>query len=381
MTAPLSGIRIIELAGIGPGPFAAMMLADHGAEVIRIERSGATAGPETVPAKDVLLRSRKVLTVDLKSAAGRALVLELVRSADGLIEGYRPGVLERLGLGPDVLLAENPRLVIGRMTGWGQTGPLAPRAGHDLNYAALTGAIHAIGRAGEKPGIPLNLVADFGGGAMFLAFGMLAALLSARSTGQGQVVDAAMTDGVAVLLSMFHSFQAMGFWQDRRGVNLLDGGAHFYDTYETADGRYIAIGAIEPQFYARLLELLGLGDDPEFARQMDAAAWDRLRDRLTALFRQRSRDEWEALLGGYDTCFAPVLSLSEAPEHPHNKARGTFVTAGGVVQAAPAPRYSRSSTVAPRMAEAGSDGAAVLASLGFSAERIKEIIATAAIQV
>ena len=248
MTSPLSGIRIIELAGIGPGPFAAMMLADHGAEVIRIERRGTQPGPETDPALDVLLRSRKVLTLDLKSEAGRTLLLDLVRSADGLIEGYRPGVLERLGLGPEVLLAENPRLVIGRMTGWGQTGPLAPRAGHDINYAALTGAIHAIGRAGEKPVIPLNLVADFGGGAMFLAFGMLAALISARNTGQGQVVDAAMTDGVAVLLSMFHSFHAMGSWQDQRGVNLLDGGAHFYDTYETSDGRYVAIGAITTRF-------------------------------------------------------------------------------------------------------------------------------------
>ncbi|WP_290685820.1 MULTISPECIES: CaiB/BaiF CoA transferase family protein [unclassified Haematobacter] len=379
MKPPLSGIRIIELAGIGPGPFAAMMLADHGAEVIRVERRGTPPGPESDPRKDVLLRSRKVLTLDLKSEAGRTLLLELVRGADGLIEGYRPGVLERLGLGPEVLLAENPRLVIGRMTGWGQTGPLAPRAGHDLNYAALTGAIHAIGRAGEKPVIPLNLVADFGGGAMFLAFGMLAALIGARDTGRGQVVDAAMTDGVAVLLSMFHSFQAMGFWRDERGVNLLDGGAHFYDTYETADGRYVSIGAIEPQFYAKLLELLGLSDDPAFARQMDSAGWEDLRARLTILFRQGSRDEWEALLGGHDTCFAPVLSLSEAPDHPHNRARGTFTTVGGVVQAMPAPRYSESAVVAPTMADPAADPAATLRDLGYSPERIAALRASGAI--
>lgn len=379
MKPPLSGIRVIELAGIGPGPFAAMMLADHGAEVIRVERKGAGAGPESDPARDVLLRSRKVLMLDLKSDQGRAVLLDLIRSADALIEGYRPGVLERLGLGPDVLLAENPRLVIGRVTGWGQTGPLAPRAGHDINYAALTGALHAIGRAGDKPVIPLNLVADFGGGAMFLAFGMLAALIRAREDGQGQVVDAAMADGAAVLLSMFHSFLAMGFWQDQRGVNLLDGGAPFYDTYETADGGHVAIGAIEPQFYTHLLELLGLSGDADFADQMDPARWPMMRERLTTLFLTRSRAEWEALLSEHDSCFAPVLSLTEAPDHPHNRARGTFVTAGGVVQAAPAPRYSESPTVPPRMRGAPSDAGAVLAALGYNPRRIAELTGSGAV--
>lgn len=378
MKSPLSGIRVIELAGIGPGPFAAMMLADHGAEVIRVERKGTPAGPESDPARDVLLRSRKVMILDLKSEAGRAVLLELIRSADALIEGYRPGVLERLGLGPEVLLAENPRLVIGRMTGWGQTGPLAQRAGHDINYAALTGALHAIGRAGEKPVIPLNLVADFGGGAMFLAFGMLAALIRAREEGRGQVVEAAMTDGVAVLLSMVHGFLAMGFWQDRRGVNLLDGGAPFYDTYQTSDGGYVAVGAIEPQFYARLLALLGLTGDPDFADQMDQARWQAMRARLTALFLQRERDDWAALLGADDTCFTPVLSLTEAPQHPHNLARGSYVTAGGVVQAAPAPRYSESPTVAPQM-RGGSDGAALLAALGYAPDRIADLIRSGAV--
>lgn len=376
---PLTGLRILELAGIGPGPFAGMMLADHGATVIRIERVGAAqAGPEIPPEKDILLRSRKTIALDLKAESGRAVLLDLVRQADGLIEGYRPGVLERLGLGPEVLLAANPRLVIGRMTGWGQTGPLAAMAGHDLNYIALSGTLHAVGRQGGKPVVPLNLFGDFGGGGMMLAFGMLAALHHARTTGEGQVIDAAMTEGAALLSSMIQTFRQIGLWQDERGVNLLDGGAPFYDSYETADGRHVAIGAIEPPFYAALLDRLGLSGDPDFARQMDRDLWPRQRDRLTALFLTRSRDDWDALLLGTDACYAPVLSLEEATQHPQNRARGAFLEAGGVVQPAPAPRYSASPAVAPAM-HAGPDTERVLAGFGFDAARLQALRAAGTI--
>ncbi|MEC9104085.1 MAG: CaiB/BaiF CoA-transferase family protein, partial [Pseudomonadota bacterium] len=369
---PLSGLRIIELAGIGPGPFAGMMLADHGAEVIRIERIGSgKAGPEVAPDKDILLRSRKTIELDLKNPASQEVLLDLVRKADGLIEGFRPGVIERLGLGPDVLHAANPRLVIGRMTGWGQTGPMAHMAGHDLNYIAISGALHGVGRKGEKPVVPLNLFGDFGGGGMVLAFGMLAALHHAKATGEGQVVDAAMTDGSALLTAMIQTFRQIGIWQDDRGVNLLDGGAHFYDTYETKDGKYVSIGAIEPQFYARLLDLLGLTDDPAYARQMEAGDWDQMRDGLTRIFRTRTRDEWDELLMGSDACYAPVLSLTEAPDHPHNTARGTFTTAGGIVQPGPAPRYSRSPTVPPEMFQNRLDTDDVLAEIGYDTDRIR----------
>jgi alpha-methylacyl-CoA racemase len=368
---PLSGLRIIELAGIGPGPFAGMMLADHGAEVIRVERIGSgKAGPEVAPDKDILLRSRKTIELDLKNPASQEVLLDLVRKADGLIEGFRPGVIERLGLGPDVLHAANPRLVIGRMTGWGQTGPMAHMAGHDLNYIAISGALHGVGRKGEKPVVPLNLFGDFGGGGMVLAFGMLAALHHAKATGEGQVVDAAMTDGSALLTAMIQTFRQIGIWQDDRGVNLLDGGAHFYDTYETKDGKYVSIGAIEPQFYARLLDLLGLTDDPAYARQMEAGDWDRMRDGLTRIFRTRTRDEWDELLMDTDACYAPVLSLTEAPDHPHNTARGTFTTAGGIVQPGPAPRYSRSPTVPPEMFQNCLDTDDVLAEIGYDTDRI-----------
>jgi alpha-methylacyl-CoA racemase len=347
MAGPLSGLRIIELAGIGPGPFAAMMLADHGAEVIRIDRPGAR-----IDARDPLLRSRRLIGVDLKSPEGKAKVRELVKTADGLIEGFRPGVTERLGLGPDVLLADNPRLVYGRMTGWGQFGPYAQAAGHDINYIALAGALHAYGRAGEKPTPPINMVGDFGGGGMMLAFGMVSALLHAKSTGQGQVIDAAMTDGAATLMSMIWGFKANGIWSDDRGTNLLDTGAHMYDTYETSDGKWISIGSLEPQFYAELRRLAGLADDKDFDAQMDRSQWPALKAKLTALFLTKTRDEWCALMEMTDVCFAPVLSLAEAPSHPHNAARGTFIEVDGVMQPAPAPRYSLTVNDTPRMTKA-----------------------------
>ena len=371
MTGPLAGIRIVELAGIGPAPFACMMLADHGAEVIRIERPGAKkGGPGGDPAKDILLRSRKTVAVDLKSAEGIGVVRDLVASADGFVEGFRPGVTERLGLGPDVLLETTPRLVYGRMTGWGQDGPYAQAAGHDINYIALAGALHTFGRAGEKPTPPINMVGDFGGGAMMLAFGMVSALLHARTTGRGQVIDCAMTDGAALLMSMIWSFHGQGLWRDARGVNLLDGGAHFYETYACADGKYVSIGAIEPQFYAVLREKAGLAADAEFDRQMDPRCWPALKDRLAAVFASRTRDEWCAILEHTDACFAPVLSLAEAPAHPHNVARGTFTEAGGVVQPMPAPRYSATPTAAPRMADGHTDTDALLDGLGYTADKI-----------
>ena len=344
MAGPLNGLRIIELAGIGPGPFAAMMLADHGAEVIRVDRPGAR-----IDARDPLLRSRRLIGVDLKSPEGKAKVRELVKTADGLIEGFRPGVTERLGLGPDVLLADNPRLVYGRMTGWGQTGPYAHAAGHDINYIALAGALHAYGRAGEKPTPPINMVGDFGGGGMMLAFGMVSALLHAQKTGQGQVIDTAMTDGAAVLMSMIWGFRANGIWRDERGVNMLDTGAHFYDTYETSDGKWISIGSIEPQFYAELRRLAGLTEDKDFDAQMLMPEWPRLKEKLTALFKSKTRDEWCSLMEMTDVCFAPVLSMAEAPHHPHNAMRGTFIEVDGVMQPAPAPRYSVTQTATPVM--------------------------------
>ena len=344
MAGPLSGLRIIELAGIGPGPFAAMMLADHGAEVIRIDRPGAR-----IDAKDPLLRSRRLIGVDLKSPEGKAKVRALVKTADGLIEGFRPGVTERLGLGPDVLLGDNPRLVYGRMTGWGQFGPYAQAAGHDINYIALAGALHAYGRAGEKPTPPINMVGDFGGGGMMLAFGMVSALLHAQKTGQGQVIDAAMTDGAATLMSMIWGFRANGMWSGERGTNLLDTGAHMYDTYETSDGKWISIGSLEPQFYAELRRLAGLSEDADFDAQMDRSQWGPLKAKLTTLFATKTRDEWCALMEMTDVCFAPVLSMAEAPAHPHNAARGTFIEVGGVMQPAPAPRYSVTVTDVPVM--------------------------------
>ena len=326
---PLAGVRIVELAGLAPAPFAAMMLADHGAEVIRIERAGHA---HPIPAeKDILRRGRsEILTLDLKSAEGVARVRELAGQADGLIEGFRPGVMERLGLGPKVLLGANPRLVYGRMTGWGQEGSLADTAGHDINYIAIAGNLHGYGREGEKPTPPVNAVGDFGGGGMLLAFGMLAGILAARSTGRGQVVDCAMVDGAALIAAQTWSLLAAGMWKDERGANLLDGGAAFYDSYECADGRFVAVGALEPHFFAVLKEKLGLS-----CGQFDPG----LRDELAATFRTHPRDHWCALLEGSDACFAPVLSMAEAPHHPHIAARRTFIEDGGIVQPAPAPRF------------------------------------------
>jgi alpha-methylacyl-CoA racemase len=368
MNGPLSGVRILEIAGIGPGPFAGMMLADHGAEVIRIERPSAPAAART----DILARNRRAVAIDLKRPEGVAVLRDLARGADGLIEGFRPGVMERLGIGPDVLLADNPKLVVGRMTGWGQTGPLSRTAGHDIDYIALAGALHAYGRAGEKPTPPINMVGDFGGGGMFLAFGMVSALLHAARTGEGQVIDCAMVDGAAVLMSMIWSFRAAGFWRDERGVNLLDTGAHFYDTYETADGGYMAVGAIEPQFYAELRRLAGLAEDADLDAQMDFTAWPALKEKVAAAFRARTRDEWTAIFDGTDACVAPVLSMAEAPAHPHNAARGTFVEASGVMQPAAAPRYSATPARAPVMAtgDTGADTEAVLAQAGYDAGKI-----------
>lgn len=368
---PLQGIRVIEMAGIGPGPFCAMMLADMGADVLRVDRKTANALPVDDP---VTARGRRSVTVDLKQADGVETVLKLVDSADALIEGFRPGVMERLGLGPDTCLERNPSLVYGRMTGWGQDGPLAHAAGHDLNYIALSGVLHSIGRTGHKPTPPLNLVGDYGGGALMLAFGTVCALLEARQSGQGQVVDAAMTDGSALLMSLFHGLKAQGLWSSNRGTNLLDGGAPFYDTYTCADGRYISIGALEPQFYAELLERLGLTDDPDCARQMNAKAWPAMRERFETVFATRTRDEWCELLEGTDVCFAPVLDMNEAIEHPHNKARGTFVHHDGMTQAAPAPRFSRTRpelTTGAR--EPGADTDTALADWGIDAVTIKEL--------
>jgi alpha-methylacyl-CoA racemase len=363
MPGPLVGLRVIELAGIGPGPHAAMLLGDLGADVIRVERpSGGKQILQLAPtADDQMLRGRRSVMLDLKDPAGRETVLRLVERADVLIEGLRPGVIERLGVGPADCHARNPRLVYARMTGWGQDGPLADRAGHDITYIALTGALHAIGTAGGKPVPPLNLVGDFGGGSMFLVLGVLAALWERDRSGAGQVVDAAMVDGVSVLAQMFWSLRACGLWSDQRGTNLLDSGTPFYDTYACADGRYVAVGALEPQFYAALLKGLGLiGED--LPGQLDQAGWPVLRQRFTDVFATRSRDEWVAVFEGTDACVAPVLSFAEVPTHPHIAARGTVITVDGVPQAAPAPRFSRTRPDRPAPPpKPGADTADVLA--------------------
>ncbi len=335
-SGPLAGLRIVEFAGIGPGPFAAMLLADMGADVIRLDRPSGS-DPYS---RNVIARGRPRVAIDLKDPAETERVLSLLDSADALIEGFRPGVMERLGFGPDVVLARNPRLVYGRMTGWGQTGPLAQAAGHDINYIAVTGALAAIGdESGPVP--PLNLVGDYGGGSLYLVAGLLAALLSAARTGEGQVVDCAISDGAASLMAMFSELSSQGRWSDRRGANLLDGGAPFYRAYACADGRHIALGPLEPQFYAQFRKFAGLEDDPDFDRRDDPEVWPKLRAKLAALFLTRTREEWSLLLEGTDACFAPVLTLSEAPNHPHLAARGTFVTVDGVTQPAPAPRFSK----------------------------------------
>lgn len=379
MAGPLSGLRVIEMVGIGPCPFAAMMLADMGAEVIRIDRkAGARAGedspyPVLGTRHDVMARGRRSLALDLKQAAGRTAALRLIERADVLLEGFRPGVMERLGLGPDACLERNPKLVYGRVTGWGQNGPLAQAAGHDINYVALSGMLYSMGRCDSPPPPPLNLAGDFGGGGMMLAFGVVCALLEARRSGQGQVVDAAMTDGAALLGAMMYGLRGFGAWSGQREGNLLDGGAPFYDTYACQDGKFISIGAIEPQFFATLLTLTGQ-NDPIFTKRWNKAHWPELKDRLAALFATKPRADWCRLLEGTDVCFAPVLDLEEAPRHPHNAARRTFVEIDGVTQPAPAPRFSRTAPAMPSAPSSpGADSDAILAEWGFSRQSIEAL--------
>jgi alpha-methylacyl-CoA racemase len=340
---PLEGVRVVEIAGIGPGPFCAMLLADMGAEVVRVDRPAGGDGQRWPP---VLGRGRRSVVVDLKHERGAEVVLRLAASADALIEGFRPGVAERLGIGPAACLARNPRLLYGRMTGWGQEGPWRHVAGHDIDYIALAGALHPIGRAGQAPVPPLNLVGDFGGGGLLLAFGIACGLLETRRSGRGQVIDAAVVDGAALLTTLIHELAAMGLWHAERGANLLDGGAPFYDVYETADGQYLAVGALEPRFYAELLARLGL-DERDLPAQMDRDRWPELRERLAAAFRARTRAEWCELFDGSDACVAPVLSPGEAPGHPHNRARQAFVPVGGSLEPAPAPRFGRTPSAPP----------------------------------
>jgi alpha-methylacyl-CoA racemase len=372
---PLQGFRIIEMAGIGPAPFCAMLLADMGAEVIRVDRrEGADLGlPGRKLKFEVLNRGRKSIAVDVKSEAGREVIKRLVRKADALIEGFRPGVMERLGLGPEDLAKVNPRLVFGRMTGFGQDGPLAPRAGHDINYIALAGALHTFGRKGQPPIHPLNMVGDFGGGGMFLAFGVVCAILEAQRSGKGQTVDAAMVDGTAFLMGMVHGMWSQGEWIDERGSNVLDSGAPWYDTYETKDGKWVSIGSIEKRFYEDLLQRLGLASE-KLPAQHDRSGWPMLRERFTAIFKSRTRAEWEKAFEGSDACFAPVLALSECAAHPHNALRETFVVRDGVQQPAPAPRFSRTvPEIGDVPREPGSDTREVLAKMGFEPEEIAQL--------
>ncbi len=371
---PLHGVTVIEIAGIGPGPYCGMLLSDLGADVIRVDRQkpGMFGGWGSVQF-DVHGRGRRSIALDLKQRAGVEIVLRLVDRADALIEGFRPGVAERLGIGPESCLERNPKLVYGRMTGWGQEGPLAEAAGHDVNYISLTGALHAIGRDGEPPTIPLNVVGDFGGGAMFLALGVVAGLFEAARSGKGQVVDAAMVDGAASLISFLYGAFAAGFWQDRRSSNLLDGATHFYNVYETRDGKYVSIGSIDPQFYAELLARLELTDET-LPGQLDAGSWPLMRERLAELFRTKTRDEWCEIMEGSDVCFAPVLSLGEAPDHAHMKARGAFVEVAGVKQPAPAPRFSRTpGEVRCPPCVPGNDTATILEEAGFSQDEIAQL--------
>ncbi len=379
---PLKGITIIEISGLGPGPFGAMLLADMGAEVIRVERPGGSLFTAVNnPRLDVLNRNKRCIAVDLKAPGGVETVLRLVEQADGLLEGNRPGVMERLGLGPDACLERNPALVYGRMTGWGQEGPMASEAGHDINYIALAGALHGIGRAGEKPAIPLNLVGDFGGGGLLLAYGMVCGLLEARTSGKGQVVDAAMIDGAATLMASTFAAHQADFWSDERGTNMLDSGAHFYEVYETSDGRYISLGAIEPQFYAALLDRLG--DDAQyFENQFDAPNWPAMKEKLAAVIKGRSRDEWDEIFAGANACYAPVLSMSEVRHHPHHRARATFLDDGRYWEPAPAPRFSRTpGEVTRNAAVIGEHSEEILRDFGFSEADIAAGIASGAVHV
>ncbi|WP_028937656.1 CaiB/BaiF CoA transferase family protein [Pseudonocardia spinosispora] len=362
MAGPLAGLKVVELGGIGPGPHAAMILADLGADVVRVERPAGSL--KLTGGKDYTLRGRRSVAADLKSEAGRETVLRLAEKADVLLEGLRPGVTERLGVGPEDCRARNPRLVYGRMTGWGQDGPLAPRAGHDINYISLTGALHAIGQA-DKPIPPLNLVGDYGGGSMLLVIGVLAALTERQNSGEGQIVDAAMIDGTSILSQMFWSLRGSGVWNDNRHDNLLDGSTPFYDTYECSDGRHVAVGSLEPQFYALLLKGLGL-DTEDLPAQHDKSGWPVLRERFTAAFASRTRDEWAAVFADTDACVTPVLTFAEAAEHPHVQARDTLIELDGVTQAAPAPRFSRTPAGTPSTPPvAGADTDSVFAEWGI----------------
>jgi len=366
---PLKGLKVVEMAGLGPGPFCSMMLGDMGADVIRIDRPNPSP-LEGDASSDINRRSRRSVTLNLKTDAGREAMLKLVAEADALIEGYRPGVMERLGLGPDVCLERNPKLVYGRMTGWGQDGPLAHSAGHDINYLAITGALHAIGTK-DKPVPPLNIAADFGGGGMMLLVGILAAIYEAQASGKGQVVDAGMSDCVPLLLGSVYTRMAYGAWDDEREANMLDGGAYFYGTYECADGKWISLGSIEPQFHALLLEKLDLTDDPLFARQLEKDSWPAAKAKLEQVFKTKTRDEWDAIMAGTDVCYGPVLSLKEAPDYPHNKARGAFIEINGHMQAAPAPRFSRTPQDFPSPPpNPGQHNEEALADWGFGADEI-----------
>ena len=377
---PLQGIRIVEFAGIGPGPFTAMLLSDMGADVLRIDRTSAAGLGISMRTKfDLLNRGRRSVAFDLKKAEAIDAVMRLVEKADALIEGFRPGVMERLGLSPDQCLARNPRLVFGRMTGWGQEGPLAEAAGHDINYIALTGALHSIGRTGDRPLPPLNLVGDFGGGALYLALGVVAGLLEAQKSGKGQVVDAAMVDGASSLMTAIYGIKAAGMWTNNRGENLLDTGAHFYEVYETRDGKFVSIGSIEAKFYEELLDLSGLKGQ-ELPNQMDRSAWPALKEQLTKIFKSKTRDEWCKIMERSDVCFAPVLSMEEAPKHPHNRHRGTFVEVEGVVQPGPAPRFSRTPGKVQRPpASPGEHTEEALRDWGFSSAELENLRAQAAI--
>ncbi|TXS90196.1 CoA transferase [Parahaliea maris] len=368
---PLNGFTVIELAGIGPAPMGGMILADMGAEVIRIERA---SGPDPLGMKDVSFRGKKSVVLNLKDPAGVEVLLRMVENADVLIDPYRPGVCEKLGIGPEQCHARNPRLVFARMTGWGQDGPLAKAAGHDINYISLTGALYATGRAGEKPVPPLNVVGDMGGGGMLLVNGVLAALLETGNSGKGQVIDVAMVDGAAQLMWMFHGFEALGMWDgQRRGVNMLDGGAPYYDSYECADGQYISIGSIEPQFYALLMQLAELPEDT-FAAQNDQSRWPEQKQRLTEIFKQKTQAEWCEIMEGTDVCFAPVLSFLDAPSHPANVERQTYIEVDGITQPAPAPRFSRTpSEVRHGAHDLGQDTESVLSEMGFGEQEIAQL--------
>jgi alpha-methylacyl-CoA racemase len=367
------------MAGIGPAPMCAMLLADLGADVILIDRIADSGLGIPVKAKyDLLRRGRPSVALDLKQPEAVKTVLRLVSAADAIIEGFRPGVMERLGLGPDVCLARNPRLVYGRMTGWGQDGPLAHASGHDINYIGLAGVLHAIGRKGEPPLPPLNLVGDFGGGALYLAFGVLAALLEREKSGRGQVVDAAMVDGAASLMTLMFGLHAAGRWVERRGDNLLDSGAPFYEVYETSDGKYVAVGSLEPKFYRELLRLTGL-EREDLPAQHDAASWPAMKQRFASILRTKTRDQWCRIMEGSEVCFAPVLSMAEAPAHPHNRHRGTFVEENGVIQPAPAPRFSRTPGAIQRPpSPSGADTISALRDWGFSADEVQSLIASGA---